>query len=109
MAKSAWDFIDDYDKEDEDEKLFTPEQTELGESAFGESRYGYESLPQTKGVWVRFEAVDFESISEQEANVTCQSFGYDMESPTVKYRMQIVDGQWTAIGIAGVGEEKILQ
>lgn len=78
-------------------------------SKMKESRYGFENLPQTKGVWIRFEAVDFESVSEQEANVTCQSFGYDMESPTVKYRMQLVDGQWTAIGIAGVGEEKILQ
>ena len=94
------DFIDYFDD------LFSQV---LPGSKMKESRYGYENLPQTKGVWVRFEAVDFKSVSKQEASVTCQSFGYNMESPTVKYRMQLVDGQWTAIGIAGIGEEKILQ
>jgi hypothetical protein len=74
-----------------------------------ESRYGYEDLPQTKGVWVRFEAVDFKSVSEQEANVTCQSFGYSMESPTVTYRMQLVDERWTATSVTDVGSERILQ
>lgn len=94
------DFIDYFDD------LFSQV---LPGSKMKESRYGYESLPQTKGVWARFEAVDFESVSEQEATVTCQSFEYKMESPTVKYRMQFVDGRWIATSIAGIGSEKILQ
>lgn len=78
-------------------------------SKMEESRYGYEGLPQTKGIWVRFEAVDFKTVSEEEANVTCQRFGYNMESPMVSLRVQLVDERWTVTSVTGVGSEKLLQ
>jgi hypothetical protein len=73
------------------------------------SSYGYEDLPQTPGIWVHFEAVSIEHVSEQEARVTCRTFEYQREDRAVKYRMQLIDGQWKATDIVGVGEEKILQ
>jgi hypothetical protein len=78
-------------------------------SRMKESRYGYENLPETKGVWVRFEVVDFESVSEQEAWVTCQAFEYKREDPAVKYRMLLQDEHWKATDIIGIQSEKILQ
>ena len=74
-----------------------------------ESKYGYENLPETKGVWVRFEVVGFESISEKEASVVCQTFEYNRENPVVNYRMLLQDGQWKAAGIIDIQDDKILQ
>ena len=81
----------------------------LGGSKMKETRYGYENLPETRGVWVRFEVVGFESVSEQEASVACQTFEQNRENPVVNYRMLLQDGQWNAIGIIGIKDEKILQ
>jgi hypothetical protein len=78
-------------------------------SKMEESSYGYENLPETKGVWVRFSVVSIEHVSDQEARVLCQTFEYKREDPGIKYRMQLVDGQWEATDIVGIGEEKILQ
>ena len=94
------DFIDYFDD------LFSQV---LPGSAMKESRYGYENLPETRGVWVRFEVVDFESLSDQEAWVACQTFEYNREDSAVKYRMLLMDGQWKATDIIGIGSEKILQ
>jgi len=73
------------------------------------SRYGYEDLPQTRGIWVRFEVGSIEHVSEQEARVECQTFEYQREDRAIKYRMQLIDGQWKATDIVGVGSQKILQ
>lgn len=78
-------------------------------SKMKESRYGYENLPSTRGVWVRFEVVGFESVSEQEASVACQTFEYKRENPAVTYRMLLQDGQWKAADIIGIQSEKIIQ
>lgn len=78
-------------------------------SEMKETRYGYENLPETRGVWVRFEVVDFESISEQEASVACQTFEYNRENPVVNYRMLLQDGKWNAAGITGIQDDKILK
>lgn len=73
------------------------------------SRYGFEGLPQTKGVWVRFDVMDFTSVSDVEALVACQTFESGTEDPGVRYRMQFLDGQWKATDIVGIQDEKILQ
>ena len=81
----------------------------MGGSEMTETRTGFENLPQTKGVWVRFEVIDFIPASEQEAWVTCQTYEFAWEGPSVKYRMQLIDGQWKATSIAQIGSERILQ
>jgi hypothetical protein len=78
-------------------------------SKMKESRYGYEHLPETKGVWVHFEVTGFESISGQEAAVSCRTFEYNSEGPVVRYRMQLIDGQWKATDIMGIQNDKSLQ
>ncbi len=94
------DFIDYFDD------LFSKV---LSGSDMREARYGYENLPQTRGVWVRFEVIDFESISELEARVACQTFEYNRENPIIRYRMQMLDGQWKATAVTGVEKQRILQ
>lgn len=99
-ADPGRDFIDYFDD-------FFPQV--LPGSERKESRYGYEDLPSTRGIWVGFEVVDFESVSEQEAYVACQTFESNKVNPTVRYRMQLQDGQWKATGIIGIESERILQ
>jgi len=78
-------------------------------SEMREARYGYENLSQASGVWVRFEVIDFESVSDLEAQVSCQAFEHNRESPIIRYRMQMLDGQWKATAVTGVEEQRILQ
>ena len=77
----------------------------LAGSKMKETRYGYENLPETRGVWVRFEVVGFESVSEQEASVACQTFEYNSKNPVVNYRMLLLDGQWKAASIIGIQDD----
>jgi len=72
-------------------------------------RYGFDGLPETKGVWVRFEVIDFEPVSDVEALVACQTFESGTENPAVRYRMQFLDGQWKATDIVGIEGQRILQ
>lgn len=72
-------------------------------------RYGFEGLPQTRGVWVHFEVVDFESVSDVEALVSCKTLENQREDPVIRYRMQMLDGQWKSTDIVGIGSEKLLQ
>lgn len=71
------------------------------------SRYGFDGLPQTRGVWVHFEVVDFETVSDIEALVSCRTLENQREYPVVKYRMQMRDGQWKATDIAGIGSQEL--
>jgi hypothetical protein len=80
----------------------------LPSSKMNEWRYGYQDLPQTKGIWVHFEVVDYESVSEQEALVSCRTLESEKENPAVTYRMQLLDGQWRAADIIGIERERPL-
>ena len=72
-------------------------------------RYGFDGLPQTKGVWVHFDVIDFTPVSDVEALVACQTFESGTEDPGVRYRMQLLDGLWKATDIVSIQDEKILQ
>jgi hypothetical protein len=78
-------------------------------SQMKESRYGYQNLPQTRGVWVHFEVLDHKPVSDQEAWVTCRTQEFESKHAAVKYRMQLVEGQWQATSIIRMGDERILQ
>jgi hypothetical protein len=72
-------------------------------------RYGFDGLPQTRGVWVHFKIVDYEPVSDSEAQVSCQTLESQKEDRVIRYRMQMIDGQWKATDITGIGSEKLLQ
>jgi hypothetical protein len=78
-------------------------------SKMNDSPYDFENLPQTSGIWIHFDVVDFTQLSGQEAWVTCRSFEYDKENPSVKYRMELVNGRWKATSIVSIEEGRILQ
>ena len=41
--------------------------------------------------------------------MTCQTFEFQREGGGVKYRMQLIDGQWKATSVMNIDSERILQ
>jgi hypothetical protein len=74
-----------------------------------ETRYGYEGIPNVKGVWIRFEVMQHDQISDTEATVGIRTIEPGSESGVISFRMQLVEGYWEATGVTGVGDERILQ
>ena len=73
------------------------------------SRYGYENLPETRGVWVQYQVTDFRRISDGEALVSIATFEYESEGPDIQYVLRKKNGRWEAAGISAIEKGPILQ
>jgi hypothetical protein len=76
--------------------------TVLPGSKMVETRFGYEKLPSTKGIWILFEVDELKIVSDQEAHVTCSSHENGLDHPAAGYRMEMVDGRWRATNIFSI-------
>ena len=77
----------------------------LPASKMVETRYGFENLPATRGIWILFEVEEYEGVTDSEAWVTCRTSEHELVHPGIRYRLQYVDGQWRSTSIVSIDGE----